>query len=164
MMASGGIGIAIEVEDLEAVQRLITRLETIDEHHILTVVAKIGEDQTRRRIEEEKTAPDGTKWPPNREGTPTLLRTGEHLRDSIASDVSGSVAQWGSSWEFAHVHQNGAVIVPKGAEQLAFHVGGKLRFAKKVTIPKREFVGLSAENGEEIEEIITDYLAGVVGQ
>jgi len=153
-----GVGIVVEVGSFAAIEALISRLEHFDEAGLLTDIAAIGELQTRRRIEEEKTAPDGTAWAPNAKGTSTLLHTGEHLRDSVASSVSGSQAEWGSSWEFAHVHQNGAVIVPKGAEPLAFRVGGKVRFARKVTIPKREFVGLSAENGREIVEIVTDYL------
>lgn len=157
-----GVSFTIDITGLDAAKRLITRLEQFDGHDLLTNIAAIGELQTRRRIEEEKTAPDGTAWPPNQEGGSILKRTGSHLHNSIASTSGSASAEWGSSWEFAHVHQNGAVIVPKGAEPLAFRVGGKLRFARKVTIPKREFVGLSEANGREIEEICTDYLGRLV--
>ena len=152
-----GIGITIEVRDLAAASALISRFIDIDETALLTTVGAIGEMQTRRRIEEEKTSPDGAAWAPNREGTSILLRTGEHLRDTIAHEVGSSEVRWGSSWQYAHVHQDGAVITAKG-KRLSFLVGGKRRFAQKVTIPARPFVGLSGANGREIEEVVTDWL------
>lgn len=160
------VGIAVELVNFQSLQRLLQRLENIDESALLLPIAAIGEMQTRRRIEEEKTAPDGTKWPPNRAGTPTLLQTGEHLRDSIAHSVSGSEAEWGSSWKYAHVHQEGMTIKPAngGALKFWFVNSGFTEFvvAKQVTIPKREFVGISTENGEEIEMIVVDYLGNLI--
>lgn len=152
-----GVAITIDVHSLAAANALIGRFADLDETALLTSIGGIGEMQTRRRIEEEKTAPDGTPWKPNREGTSILLRSGEHLRDTIAFEVGSSEVSWGSSWEFAHVHQYGAVITAKG-KGLSFMSGGKRRFAKKVTIPAREFVGLSSANGTEVVEVVTDWL------
>lgn len=154
-----GVSITIEVRDLAAANALIARFASLDEATLLTAVGTIGETQTRRRIEEEKTAPDGSAWSANREGTSILLRTGEHLRDSIAFEVGAGEVSWGSSWEYAHVHQDGMVIKPKSANVLIFTSGGKKRGAKQVTIPARPFVGLSAANGTEIEEVVVDWLA-----
>ncbi len=152
-----GIAITIEVHDLAAANALIGRFADLDEAALLTTIGGIGEMQTRRRIEEEKTAPDGTAWAANREGTSILLRSGEHLRDSLAFEVGAGEVSWGSSWEYAHVHQEGAVINAKG-KGLSFVSGGKRRFAKRVTIPARPFVGLSTANGTEIEQVVTDWL------
>lgn len=152
-----GISFTLEVRDLEAASALISRFVEIDEGALLTTVGGIGALQTQRRIEEEKTSPDGTPWAPNREGGSVLMRTGEHLRDSIAFEVGEGHVLWGSSWEYAHIHQDGAVITASG-KPLSFISGGKRRFAKRVTIPARPFVGLSPKDGREVEEIVTDWL------
>ena len=70
---------------------------------------------------------------------------------------SADEAVWGAAWEFAHIHQEGAVITAKTAQALHFTVGGKSVHAKSVTIPARPFVGISAENAQEIEELVTDH-------
>jgi phage gpG-like protein len=157
-VSAGGVRVVIEVGSLAAASALVSRFAHLDEAALLTTIGPVGESQTRRRIEEEKTAPDGTPWPPNKAGTSILLQTGRHLRDSIAHNVSAPDVEWGSSWEFAHVHQNGATIVPKGAEALSFEIGGRRVHAKRVTIPPRAFVGLSDDNGREIEEVTTNFL------
>jgi phage gpG-like protein len=152
-----GVGLTITLDGLEHAVSVVGRFEHLDEAALLTTIGAIGEMQTRRRIESEKTSPDGAPWKPNREGTSILLRSGEHLRDSIAFDVGAGLVRWGSSWEYAHVHQNGAVITAKG-KALFFMSGGKKRVAKKVTIPARPFVGLSAANGVELDRVVTDFL------
>lgn len=129
---------------------------------MMEAIAALGESQTRRRITDEKTSPDGAAWPANLEGTSILHRTGRNLLDSVASTSSADEAQWGASWEHAHVHQFGATIVPKNAEALVFEIGGETVHAKQVTIPPRPFVGLSDENRREILDLVTDIL-GVGG-
>ncbi|MGX1100251.1 phage virion morphogenesis protein [Amorphus sp. MBR-141] len=119
-------------------------------------IAALGESQTRRRITDEKTAPDGTPWPPNWKGSSILHETGRNLLDSVASSASSDVAEWGASWEFAHVHQDGMEIVPVKGDRLAFFLGSRFVTPKKVTIPARPFVGISAENEEEIIALVTD--------
>jgi phage gpG-like protein len=57
------------------------------------------------------------------------------------------------------VHQEGATIVPKNAEALSFRLpGNKWATVQKVTIPKREFVGISSDDAREIEDLVTDTL------
>lgn len=153
-----GVAITIEVHDLAAANALIARFASLDEAALLQAIGVIGEAQTRKRIQEEKTAPDGAAWAPNREGGSILHRSGEHLADSLAFEVGAGEVSWGASWEYAHVHQDGAVIHAKG-KALSFVSGGKRRFAKRVTIPARPFVGLSTANGTEIEEVVVDWLA-----
>ena len=153
-----GIGIQIDVAGIERAIGAIGRFAKLDEGTLLTAIGAMGEMQTRRRIESEKTSPDGAAWPPNREGTSILLRTGSHLRDSIAYQVAAPVVRWGSSWQFAHVHQNGATIVAKNAKRLFFVSGGAKRSPPKVTIPARPFAGVSAANLTEIGRVVTDFL------
>ena len=157
-----GVGIHIDITGLEAALSLVSRLAGFDASALLTDIAALGESQTRRRIEEEKTAPDGSPWLPNAEGTSILLRTGMHLRDSIASTSGSDFAEWGSSWEYAHVHQDGATIVPKNGDRLAFHVGGKFVRPTKSVIPARPFVGISDDNAGELRDLVSDYMGGLL--
>jgi phage gpG-like protein len=157
--------ITLEISNIEALNAFksrVARLTKIKEHDLLTEIGARGESQTRRRIETEKTAPDGTPWVKNTEGTSILRKSGRHLLDSIAFNVSGKTTEWGASWEFAHVHQNGAVILPKTKKALSFMIGGKRVSAKKVTIPARPFVGLSPANGNEIEGLVSDFLGSLL--
>lgn len=128
-------------------------------------IAPILETQTRRRIEEEKTDPQGKAWPKNRAGTSILLRTGRHLRDSIAHRSSGGDAIVEAHWKHAHVHQAGMTIRPKNARRLVFHVGANAQpiFARQVTIPRRQFIGLSKANEDEIVEELNAMLGELGG-
>lgn len=153
-----GVKIEVDKHDLAAINALVTGLSDFDAAPLVEEIVQLGENQTRKRIESGGPGPDGEAWPPNKEGTAILFRTGRHLHDSAASSASGTSGEWGESWEFAHVHQDGAVIAPKNADRLSFMVGGKRVFAKKVTIPARPSVGVSAEDAEEIKELVTDYL------
>lgn len=152
------VSITVDVTGLEAVLKTLRPIFDFEPTELMSDIASLGESQTRRRISEEKTAPDGTPWEPNNQGTPILVETGQHLLYSLAWTASASEAEWGAAWEHAHVHQNGAVIVPKNAKALVFQLGGKTVTAKSVTIPARPFVGLSAENEQEILDLVTDVL------
>lgn len=129
------------------------------------LIAPILESQTRRRIEVEKRSPRGERWKPNRTGTSILLRTGRHLRDSVAHRAAGSDAIVEAHWKHAHVHQTGMTIRPRNAKRLVFRVGANAQpvFAHKVTIPARPFIGLSAENEADLVEELNAMLAELGG-
>lgn len=158
------IGVRIEIDRaaLEAVNALVTGLTEFDAGELCAEIVQLGENQTRKRIESGGPGPDGEAWPPNLTGTAILFRTGQHLHDSIASSSHGAGGEWGAAWEFAHVHQYGATITPKNAESLSFMLGGKRVFAKSVTIPARPFVGVSADDAQEIRELVTDFLGSLL--
>lgn len=154
----GGIRIEIDMADIAKVNALVTRLTDFDASELVAEIVELGENQTRKRIESGGPGPDGEAWPPNLNGTPILFETGGHILARLASSSSGDSGEWGCGWQFAHVHQYGATIVPKNAEFLAFSIGGKRVHAKKVTIPPRPFVGVSISDRQEINKLITDYL------
>lgn len=154
--------IVVDINDLELAADKIAALESVDPSDLMTNIGAIGESQTRRRIADEKTAPDGTPWPPNKTGTSILFRTGEHLLGSVAFVPSADEVEWGASWEWAHVHQDGMTIKPKDAKRLAFVIGNQQIFARQVTIPPRPFVGLSDDNRTEISDVVTDWLGSLL--
>ena len=153
-----GISIAVDVSNFDHIFKRLKPLLDLDAHDLMSTIGAIGESQTRRRISDEKTAPDGTPWKENSAGTSILMQTGQHLLGSIAWSASASEAEWGAGWEYAHVHQDGMTIVPKNGKTLVFSIGGKVVHAQKVVMPARPFVGISDDNASEILDIVTDYL------
>lgn len=99
-------------------------------------------------------APDGTAWPVSqraaKEGGKTLQKTGD-LKNSITSEASPTMvvvgvdrSKMGSNKEYARIHQ----------------FGGKAGRGRKVTIPKRSYLGISKENLKEIRAMMREYLRG----
>ncbi|RYB02072.1 phage morphogenesis protein [Lichenibacterium ramalinae] len=156
-----GIGLTIHLDDA-SFEKALSKLDSLvsfDGRDLMEAIATLGESQTRRRIIEEKTAPDGTPWKPNLEGTSILQRSGLNLLASLAFSSTEDEAEWGAAWEFAHIHQEGAVITPKNAGALRFKVGNRTAHANSVTIPARPFIGLSQENHDELQNLLTDYFS-----
>lgn len=154
------MSVSIVLEGEKSFEKVLSRLKPLLEfepEELMTILGALGESQTRRRISDEKTSPEGEAWAPNIEGTDILVQSGQHLLASIAWTASGEMAEWGAAWEYAHVHQFGATIKPKDHPALVFSIGGKTVFAKEVTIPARPFVGISDANAEEIIDTVTDY-------
>lgn len=151
--------IIIDVTDLDEAFVRLRPIFEFEPSELMTDIASIGEEQTRRRITDEKTAPDGTPWLPNTQGTSILMQSGQHLLSSLAWTSSAEQAEWGATWEYAHVHQDGMTIVPKNGKALVFTLGrnAQMIHAKKVTIPPRPFVGLSDDNIKEIIDVVTDH-------
>lgn len=153
-----GISIAVDASSFERIFKQLKPLLDLNANDLMSAIGAIGESQTRRRLSDEKTAPDGTPWKENSAGTSILTQTGQHLLGSIAWSASASEAEWGAAWEYAHVHQDGMTITPKNGKALIFSIGGKVVHAQKVVMPARPFIGLSDENAREIVEVVTDYL------
>lgn len=154
--------IVLDTSDLDAIVKRLRPLTDFQAHDLMTAVAALGDDQTRRRIAEEKTGPDGQAWRPNLAGTPILVETGQHLLSSLAWTASATEAEWGATWKDAHVHQEGATIEAKNASALAFSIGGEAVFAQRVTIPARPFVGLSPANEREHVDLVTDHFGSLL--
>jgi phage gpG-like protein len=144
-----GLGVEITVNGLEAALSRLARLQEPLKGELLEGLGALGVSQTQRRLASEKTSPQGAAWAPTAEGKGALFRTGAHLYDTMQHVAGGDQVRWGTGWKYAPVHQYGAVIKPKG-KALVFTLGGKKVFARKVTIPARPFVGLSAANQLEM--------------
>lgn len=117
-------------------------------------VGALVEDQTKRRIADDKTAPDGTPWAPwsarhaaritkRNQITARSLLVGEgDLLGSIQNLVTGTEIRVGTNLEYGAVHQFGSAD------------GGG--------IPARPYLGLSAADSAEIEKLILVRVDGVL--
>ncbi len=121
-------------------------------------IGRLVQEQTRRRIEEEKNAPDGSAWRPNIAGTSLLYASGA-LSRSIDYAAANDSVQVGTGLRYAGIHQGGGEIVPKDARALVFPMGNRLVFSQRVRIPARPYVGLSAANQTDVVEAAEDWVA-----
>jgi phage gpG-like protein len=153
-----GVGVSIRIEGLPQALQKLDALGRIEFHELLDGLSRMGQQQTQRRIEEEKTSPDGVAWPLTVDGRPALFVTGTHLARSIDHAAGATEARWGTGWIGAKVHQFGATIRPKNARALHFELGGKSVFAKQVTIPARPYLGVSAPNAADLEAAAAKFI------
>lgn len=156
-----GISITATLEGIDAVDRQLAKLDPLPAAELLGHLGRMIQEQTRERFE-TKLAPDGSTWTPNRAGTSTLLRQG-HLKRSIDYTVAGETAIIGSGLIYAAIHQNGGVIKAKTKKALMFRIGNQWVTRRSVKIPKRAYLGISAENREDILDQVGRFLRARLG-
>ena len=150
------LAITVDSAGLEGLNERIRRLAAGlgDSESLLQSLAAEIESQTRRRIADEKSAPDGTPWPGwsdayarSRHGGHSLLQSEGSLLDSITSAVSSGAAETGSNLVYAALQQfGGEQGMPPGP----------------AAVPAREFLGASAQDAAELQEIVDEWLSGQV--
>lgn len=113
------------------------------------LMESIGEalvSSTLQRFQDEED-PTGQKWPKSKraeqDGGKTLTDT-SRLRSSIDYAVTSSKVVVGSNVKYARIHQK----------------GGKTGKGHAVDMPPRPYLGVSAEDREEVQAIMTDFLEG----
>ena len=156
-----GVSVEIVASGLNEAVALIEGIANAPKHELLENWGRLTQEQTRRRIAEEKTSPDGAAWPPSRSNPNTLLLSGA-LMNSIDYAAGADQVETGSGLIYASVHQDGATIKAKDAKALAFMIGNEQVFAQSVTIPARPFLGLSADNAEELIEATEDWVRSLI--
>jgi phage virion morphogenesis protein len=129
---------------------------------LMADIATYLESSTIERFETE-TDPKGKRWTKSIrakvQGGKTLTDSGVG-RQSIASDSNATQARVGTGLGYMIAHQLGITIRPKKAKALRFQIpGGGFVMVAKVTLPKREFIGLATEDREEILALTQDFVA-----
>ena len=135
---------------------------------LTALMGRIGlflETTTVERFDTE-TAPSGERWLPSLRARTTggkTLTDSARLKQSMTHRASADRLEVGTNVIYAGVHQGGAVITAKGGGRLGFKLPGGLGFRspESVAIPKREFLGLSSDDVEEIDALVTVYVAEV---
>jgi phage gpG-like protein len=151
------MAVRIVASGFEAAARLVAKIAEPDKPAFLDALGVLVTSQTQRRIRSEKTSPGGDAWKPNREGTSILFKDGG-LDDSLHHEVGGSDVEVGSNLVYAGIHQDGGVIKPKDKNALSFTSGGEFFTVKQVTMPQRQYIGLSGDNENEIVRFAEDFL------
>lgn len=143
--------VVTDLRQLDALRHRLARAEKelADPQELVANLAALVETQTKRRIADEKTAPDGTPWEgwktryaKTRKPNNRLLVDTQSLLDSIASeDSDGHTVVVGTNMVYGNVHQFG--------------------FDDR-NIPKRPYLGLSDDNTTEIIDALSTYLDSVL--
>lgn len=96
-----------------------------------------------------------------RDSGQTLLDRGL-LRNSITYFADKSGVEWGvpSEFPYARILNEGGTITPKSRPCLRFKIGKQWVSKKSVTIPKRQFLGISKSDEAEVLNIIGSFLKG----
>lgn len=157
--------VTIDLSQLRPAQDWLDRLQKFDGDELLGGVIALTESQVRRRIEFEKTAPDGTPWPAwsrayaemqiGKAGS--LLQASGALLDSIVSGVENGEAFVGSPLVYAAIHNDGGTTKPHrivANEKRALSFGGRVMKAVNhpgSRVPARTYLGYSDENIDEVE-------------
>lgn len=154
--------IRIDIED-EIVRDALTRLIAFGNNpaRAMEEIAFYGEQSTRKRFNDQR-GPDGVAWQPSQRvglhGGKTLVQA-RHLLHSIGSQSGSDSAEWGAGVIYAAIHQFGGEIRPKNAASLFFRLpDGSARSVKKVTMPPRPYLGINADDAENILDIINQNL------
>ncbi|HEX9844041.1 MAG TPA: phage virion morphogenesis protein [bacterium] len=142
-----GTRIIVDTRELEAARKRLDGLANFDRAGLLDAIGAEGESQTRRRIEDEKTGPEGQPWDPwapryarTRHGGHSLLMGEGDLLDSIQYLVAGGTVEWGSNLVYAAIHQF-------GGEEIGMP-----------GLPARPYLGLNPENETELLAVVNDFL------
>ncbi len=147
-----GITQTVSTQDLQKTTDFLNSMAGMINIDVLEgKAAAVIESQTRRRISDEKTDPDGKAWADwspayakTRHGGHSLLQNTGSLLDDIFHDKQGGNWVVGSSLIYA-------AIQDQGGDEAAGHAD----------IPARRFVGLSVDNTEELDETLYAYLVGL---
>ncbi len=153
-----GVKLQIDIDD-RRIQQVLSRLIATGQNlaPVMEDIATYGESSTRDRFS-RSVDPAGKPWKPSQRaqerGGKTLIDHG-HLLDSIVNNAGKDFAEWGSNAIYAAIHQAGGEIRPKNKPYLAFKLpDGGFRKIKKVTIPARPFLGINAEDEQNIIDIV----------
>ena len=156
-------GVSLEITEIGLTEALLPLegIESAPREELAEGIGRLVQEQTRRRIEEEKTTPAGAAWKPNWQGSSILYASGA-LSRSIDYAASADSVEVGSGLVYARIHQDGGIIMPKSARALAFRMGNRFIQTQRVTIPARTYLGLSAANQNDVVDAAEDWLARLV--
>lgn len=155
--------LTVQVDGADGALAALDRFAVFDEHRpeLLEGLGRIMEVQHQRRIEREHTTPAGQPFAPVQRGGTPLFDTGKNLADAFYYEVSDPEVRVSNNFVGAAVHHFGAVITPKTADALVFSMGGQVVFSQRVIIPRRPFMGVSADNLIEIIDTIEAFITGL---
>lgn len=148
-------GVELTLEGADYVHDVFDKLITKSKNTqvLMTAIGAALVSSTEERIATEKQSPSGTPWQSlnakyqqqkAKKSSGGILEREGLLLNSILSDADNDSVTWGSSQEYAAIHQFG---------------GNFLAFGKyDALMPARPFLGISREDRNVIRELAEAYL------
>lgn len=156
-------GIRIDGE-LEEFRNILRNLNNFDYRGLNAVIGETIRSGTKERFRREEDL-EGNRWKKSiraeMTGGQTLSKTASSgLKDSIEWEADDEGVAVGTNKEYARIHQEGGrfTIRAKSSKGLWFKIRDSWIRKREVTIdmPKREFLGVSDEDMDEIKAIIDE--------
>lgn len=156
----------ITISKISEAMAQLTRLSSglsdrLDLHKAIGLELREATDRRFRRGVD----PDERPWPKSMRA---YLQGGQTLRDTgllqssitFTPDRTGlDFGVIGSNLKYARIHQYGGVIRPKKAKALTFALAdGTFVKVKKVVMPARPYIGLSAADRDNLVELTINYM------
>lgn len=144
--------------DWKKLTKVLNRLENVD---FAKLHENIGEgliSTTHERFRNGR-APNGSKWKRGLKGTGQTLVQSRLLRNSITKRFSYEGVEVGTNVKYARIHQKGGTIRAKKAKFLRFKGGSRWAMKKSVKIPARPFIGISADDKQEIMRLFRETIS-----
>lgn len=148
----------VQLQGIDTIEAALARLNPFQAEHLLEALARLIRASVRERLIAGGPAPDGSAWAPNLENRRPILHRSGALARSIDYAVQGMQAIVGSGLIYAAIHQFGGTILPKAGDRLAFRIGNRQVFARKVTMPARPYIGISADDRAELVQAAVAHL------
>lgn len=147
--------------DFKALRETLKNLEDIQIRGISKQIGLSLKDSARERFSNQED-PEGNSWAKSirakAEGGVTLTDTGR-LKNSIRYRTKGDGVAVGTDVVYANAHQYGreGVIKAKSSRGLRFKIGNRWinKREVKIKIPARPFLGISEDDLQEVNDIVT---------
>jgi phage virion morphogenesis protein len=172
--------IRITVHD-ESVNKALNDLagKVKDPSPVMKIIGEYMLRSTENRFDTQGPSPDGSPWAPLKASTlkrkkhSKILTESGHLRGSIRYQLQGpSALAIGTKRVYAAIHQLGGTITQAARSELFVRNRQSGKFSKgttmgrgftfkerKINIPARPFLGVSAQDSTKIVGIINNYLS-----
>ena len=149
------VGLKIGFDDHDTLNKVGRRMLRLSKKMIPDLLDNIGsevENQTRRRITKEKTAPDGTEWKSWSES----YADSEHGNTNRHGPHPGQLRESG---KHSLLQLDGGLLdsITYTIEGNDVLVGSNLDYAKRMN-HTRQYLGLSQENVDDIEDLVIRYI------
>ncbi|OPZ64962.1 MAG: Phage virion morphogenesis family protein [bacterium ADurb.Bin478] len=143
-----GAAFSMQMDGIDRWQAMLRHLAQADLIQLSEGIGALVENQTKERIADSKAGPDGQKWDPwsgrygrRRHRGQSLLQSSNRLLNSITFVVHPDSVEIGTNVIYGATHQYGDA---------------------KRNIPARPYLGLSAENENEIADLCGEFIEGLL--
>ena len=138
----------ITIDGLGSLTQCLQHWARLHYSELLQHLSALVESQTRTRLADEQTSPDGDPWPKwspqytkTRHRHHQLLQNTGHLIESIHARLQGDTAIVGTNVRYAKAQQFGS---------------------RRQRLPARAFLGISRDNQHALQALVDDWVASQV--
>ncbi len=146
------IGIVIEAPELKRLQDRLVLMSRTNFTPMLDGVGAIVESQTRRRIQDEKTTPEGAPWKPWSEKYAASKHGASKGHEPHPGELSSSQGHTMLSLDGGLLDSVQFLVEGSGVE-----IGSNMIYANHQN-SMRQFVGLGDGDGKEVVDIVEDFI------